>query len=41
MAAGPMGVPPPYIMYLIWSNTFIHCTAINSIPLTPPLMDNF
>jgi hypothetical protein len=23
LAAGPRGVPPPYIMYPSWSNTFI------------------
>jgi hypothetical protein len=34
LAAGPRGVPPPYIMYPILSNTTIQCTAIHSIPLT-------
>jgi hypothetical protein len=33
LAAGPRGVPPPYIMYPIWSNTFIQLYS-NPSPLT-------
>jgi hypothetical protein len=28
-------------MYPIWSNTFIHCTAIHSIPLTNGMLHEY